>query len=75
MEINDFVKLKPRDHSSRLEIFEKQEHCRIDRAVAGSDDLRNRQLGSKIMRTTEISKRKKEKKRECMTVTAKGEGG
>jgi hypothetical protein len=63
-----FCKIEPRDRLSHLEkifeIFEKQERCGIDRAVASSDDLRNRQLGNRIMRATETSKRKKEKKRE-----------
>jgi len=47
-----------------FKIFEKHERCGIDRAVVGSDDLRNRQLGSRIIRAIEINKREKTEKRE-----------
>jgi len=47
-----------------FEIFEKHERCGIDRTVVGSDDLRNRQLGSRIIRAIEINKREETEKRE-----------
>jgi len=47
-----------------FEIFEKHECCGIDRAVVRSDDLRNRQLGSRIIRAIEINKREEIEKRE-----------
>jgi len=53
------------DHcfTETFEIFEKHERCGIDRAVVGSDDLRNRQLGSRIIRAIEINKREETEKR------------